>query len=112
MFYFCCFLAPEYQKPPHNTTALDGGRSIFVSWSPPVIYNGILRGYVLQAYSVRNSSLSPVQKTINDPDVHDATFTGLDPYTLYDVRVVAFTNGGGSDSAGAMVTTLESGRNG
>ena len=46
---------------------------------------------------------------INEITVFNSTLSGLEPYTFYDVRVAAFTNGGTGESPGARTRTLESG---
>lgn len=69
----------------------------------------MLRGYILRAYPVWNSSIRPVEMGINEITIFNSTLSGLEPYTLYDVRVAAFTNGGTGESPGARTRTLESG---
>ncbi|XP_028396319.1 LOW QUALITY PROTEIN: usherin-like [Dendronephthya gigantea] len=100
--------APEFYRPPSDVIPLNGGRSTRVTWQPPQVYRGVLRGYILRAYHVRNSSVRPVEMVLNDISVVNATLSGLEPYTWYDVRVAAFTNGGTGESPGKEVRTLES----
>ena len=47
---------------------------------------------------------------LNDVNVVNATLSGMEPFTWYDVRVAAFTNGGTGESPGVEVRTLESGK--
>ena len=70
----------------------------------------MLRGYIIRAYHVGNSSIHPVEMRFNEITVLNATLSGLEPYTLYDVKVAAFTNGGTGESPGTRVRTLESGK--
>ena len=102
--------APEFYHAPYDVTPLPGGRSTRVAWQPPLIYRGVLRGYVLRAYHARNSSIHPVEMRFNEITVLNTTLTGLEPFTWYDVRVAAFTNGGTGESPGTRVRTLESGK--
>lgn len=102
-------LAPEFFRAPYDVVPLRGGRSTWVAWEPPLIYRGILRGYIIRAYSVANSSIYPVEMRLNDISTLNATLTGLEPYTQYDVRVAAITKGGTGESPGIRVFSQESG---
>jgi hypothetical protein len=81
-----------------------------VAWQPPQVYRGVLRGYIIRAYHGGNSSIDPVEMRFNEIRILNATLSGLEPYTWYDVRVAAFTNGGTGESPGTRVRTLESGK--
>ena len=104
------FLAPEFYRAPYDVTPLPGGRSMYVAWQPPQVYRGVLRGYIVRAYDDSNSSVSPVELKFNEMDIFNATLDGLQPYTTYDVRIAAFTDGGTGESPGTSVRTLESGK--
>ena len=102
--------APEFFRSPYDVRPLPGGRSTLVAWQPPLIYRGVLRGYILRAYNVRNSSAHPVEMRFNEITVLNITLSGLEPYTSYNIRVAAFTNGGIGESPGTRARTLESGK--
>ncbi|KAK2854220.1 hypothetical protein Q5P01_006881 [Channa striata] len=66
-----------------------GPESLQVSWSPPLIPNGEIRGYEIRL---------PGRHIFHDggnASAFDVTVTDLVPYTNYSVRVLACSNGGG-----------------
>ena len=67
-----------------------------------------MRGFIVRAYDLGNLSFGPVEKILNEISVLNTTLTGLRPFTFYDVRIAAFTNGGVGESPGVRILTMES----
>ncbi|XP_070813494.1 usherin [Pituophis catenifer annectens] len=87
--------APAIVSPP----ALEGIHStqINVSWSPPQIQNGEIIKYILKL----NGEEQYVGKSLF------TTVVNLQPYTKYDIKLVACTNGGCTVSASQSAWTME-----
>lgn len=87
--------APAIVSPP----TLEGIRStqINVSWSPPQIQNGEIIKYILKL----NGDEQYVGKSLF------TTVVNLQPYTKYDIKLVACTNGGCTVSASQSAWTME-----
>lgn len=88
----------------HNTSST----SLFVTWEflPNDRVNGILLGYKLlyKKYGPTNVSEQNATTTMNF-----TVLTGLEKFTIYDVKVLAFTRVGDGPEAVVTETTDEDG---
>ena len=80
-----------------------------VSWSAPDKPNGVLTKYRVLA-SLNGSSDSVSEATVDASSALRATLDGLTPFTVYDVRIEAFTVGGSALGEAATIKTEESGK--
>ncbi|XP_076812806.1 usherin-like isoform X3 [Clavelina lepadiformis] len=66
--------------------------AVRVKWNPPNSPNGVITNYRIeyQEQTLDPTALPPIMTALTAPStVLDATFSGLDPFTSYRVRVVA-----------------------
>ena len=88
----------------HNTSST----SLFVTWEPvPNDHvNGILLGFKLfyKKYGPNNASTQNATTTMNF-----TVLTGLEKFTIYEVKVLAFTRLGDGPEAAVAATTDEDG---
>ena len=82
---------------------------MIVTWALPERPNGVISKYKILSYRVHPPESAPIEAVITDTSVLNATISGLQPYTTYEIRIQAFTNGGNSVGPGKNVTTEESG---
>ena len=77
---------------------------ISISWSPPNLNttNGVIRHYKVSIVNIATGS----EQTLTTADSH-LTISMLTPFTLYSVRVAAFTIGTGPYSRPINITTAE-----
>ena len=88
---------------------LPGGETVIVTWSLPERPNGVITEYRILSYRVNPPGTPAVETVITDTSVLNATISGLQPYTTYDIRIQASTVGGSSVGPAKNVTTEESG---
>ncbi|XP_066526697.1 usherin [Hoplias malabaricus] len=94
--------SPE-RIPPPNYVNVSGPRSVFVSWSPPGVFNRSLPinyNILLNAYTERPLTRGAGQDQF-------LLLDGLDPYTPYNIRVQACQTDGCGAGPGVSVRTLE-----
>ncbi|PFX12870.1 Protein sidekick-2 [Stylophora pistillata] len=100
-------------SPQAVVVTVESSRSIIVSWSPVLIQdrNGIIKGYkvIYQALPNGNNETKTVNITINDQDKGQTlTLEKLNEFTIYRIRVLAFTAvGDGPLSVSKVNQTLE-----
>ncbi|XP_036375557.1 phosphatidylinositol phosphatase PTPRQ [Megalops cyprinoides] len=97
---FAVTMEDEPDSPPvnlavHNVTS----SSATVTWSPPVTPNGII-----QFYKVLYGN-STVRAAVNSP-FPSVTLDGLEPYSLYNVSVRAYTKHGDGNQTSAVLQVL------
>ncbi|KAL5015064.1 hypothetical protein ScPMuIL_009334 [Solemya velum] len=66
--------------------------SLYVSWEAPKILNGRIKSYELQWVHEKNNKTRIIHGHLANPMT--AFISGLKPYTQYEIRVAASTNGG------------------
>ena len=99
--------APQVIYAP--TVSVTGAHSFSLSWKAPLKANGIIKVYQIQFSAVikdptRKLSVQSVRVAGN---VHQTSVSGLQPYTAYQVRVVALNEAGNVTSAWTHTTTAE-----
>ena len=82
---------------------------MIVTWALPERSNGIILEYKILSYRVHPPQSAPDETVTTDTSVLNATISGLQPYTSYEIRIQAFTVWGNSVGPGKIVTTAESG---
>ena len=100
------FLAPEQE--PSNVTLVDvQARSIELLWSPPPAHAvpGILRFYNV-SYRLLNVSNSEIEDLTREQTSY--TINDLNPYSLYELNISAFTVASGP-AYSVVVMTSEAG---
>lgn len=80
-----------------------------VIWVPPQRPNGVLTGYRVLSYRAQAPRALHGQSDLLGTDDLNATISGLQPYTTYEIKIQAFTVEGGNVGLGKNVTTEESG---
>lgn len=80
-----------------------------VTWAPPERPNGVITEYRIVAYRVDPPRAAAEETVVTDTSILNATVSGLQPYTTYEIRIQASTVGGTSEGPGKNVTTEESG---
>uniref|UniRef100_A0A663LW22 Usherin n=1 Tax=Athene cunicularia TaxID=194338 RepID=A0A663LW22_ATHCN len=80
---------PEKIHVPYNVTVIDA-YSIFLAWDVP----GIFIARVPLEYNILLNASSPTLLVKPVGHAHFAFVDGLDPYTLYEIRIQACQNGG------------------
>ncbi|XP_039386307.1 usherin [Mauremys reevesii] len=102
---------PSQQPPPHIHTITS--RTAFFQWNAPRSPNGIVESYELHMYTACPPHLQTQAKTCN-PGPIEVKYTGkeqnsnvsdLQPYTIYNVRVVSYNSVGSSASDWTSFTT-------
>ena len=101
--------APSGLQAPVQLEPLPGGETVGVIWAPPERPNGVINEYRILAYRVDTPGATPDETVIVDTSVFNGTISGLQAYTIYEIRIQAFTVGGSSVGPGKNVTTEESG---
>lgn len=88
----------------------DTPTSVLLSWGPPGRPNGELEGYTLERRVQGTQQVSTVAETKpHEPLSYLDSSAALSPWTSYEYRVVAHTQGGGSTSSDwTSVTTRPS----
>ena len=86
-----------------------GAHSLYLSWKAPVKANGVILMYKVQyqAVSTDPTMISPVRSVRVTSDVRDTSISGLQPYTAYEVRIVAVNIAGSVTSSWTRTTTAE-----
>lgn len=100
-------------KAPTNVLAYNtSSTAVVVAWGkvPTGYVHGILQGYVIEYKQKHNSSDQWKNVTVNNATTTE--LTGLQKYTIYLVRVMAFTRVGTGPAANVTVSTDEDGKNG
>uniref|UniRef100_A0ABM5FBM8 Usherin n=1 Tax=Pogona vitticeps TaxID=103695 RepID=A0ABM5FBM8_9SAUR len=87
--------APAVVNPPMLEDL--GSTQMNLSWSPPTIQNGEITRYILKL----NGEELYIGKSLF------RTVFNLQPYTKYDITLVACTNGGCTNSASKTIWTME-----
>ena len=82
-----------------NSTAFTG------TWNEPQTTNGVIISYTLQVYFSNGTSFVSAEVAANR---FVATVTGLTPFTMYGVTLIACTNGGCGESSQITFQTAES----
>ena len=80
-----------------------------VIWVPPQRPNGVLTGYRVLSYRSQSPRAPHGQSDLLGTDDLNATISGLQPYTTYEIKIQAFTVEGSNVGLGKNVTTEESG---
>ncbi len=79
--------------------------SLQLSWSAPLLPNGIITTYQVVHY-LSGSSMEAERVDQNTTDISTTlTLTGLRPYTSYSVTVRAYTIAGAGEETSVMGTT-------
>ncbi|NXU70580.1 USH2A protein, partial [Oreotrochilus melanogaster] len=94
--------APEKIHVPYNVTVIDA-YSIFLAWDVP----GIFIVNVSLEYNILLNASSPTLLVKPVGRAHFALVDGLDPYTLYEIRIQACQNGGCGVSGQTYSRTAE-----
>ena len=81
--------------------------TILVSWTPPLMENGVIESYLI-TYSKTNV-FSLFMDAIASGTAREAYITGLSPFTNYTMRMTAFTIARGATSPLITAVTLEAG---
>ena len=105
-------IAAPSQAPTSFSVAALSSTSIVASWQLPPINgrNGIITGYKLY-YKKKHSAGSFTVLRINDIAILTKDVTGLEKYTEYELKVLAFTSvGDGPTSAVKFMITMEDGK--
>ena len=105
-------IAAPSQAPTSFSVAALSSTSIVASWQLPPINgrNGIITGYKLY-YKKKHSAGSFTVLRINDIAILTKDVTGLEKYTEYELKVLAFTSvGDGPTSAVKFMKTMEDGK--
>lgn len=100
---------PVPSKPPTYVLAYNtSSTTVVVAWGEvPIGYvHGILQGYIIE-YKQHNSSDPWKNVTVNNTITTE--LTGLQKYTMYMVRVMAFTRMGRGPAVNTTVLTDEDG---
>eukprot|EP00794_Sanderia_malayensis_P020024 gene20024-21985_t len=97
-------LPPSGVHPPQLRVL--GSRRIDVTWQSPDVLNGVISKYEVETAvgSSRNFTIAFTAR----PDLFHTVLANMTPGTQYQVRMVAFTAGGGTTSLPSTATTLES----
>lgn len=82
-----------------NSTAVTG------TWNRPQTPNGVITSYTLQVYITYDTRFANVEVA---GDRFVATINGLNPFTMYNVTLIACTVGGCGESLPTMFQTTES----
>jgi len=82
-----------------NSTAFTG------TWNEPQITNGVITSYTLQVYFPNDTRFTSIEVAGNR---FVATVNGLKPFTMYNVTLIACTNGGCGESSQTLFQTTES----
>ena len=91
--------------PPRQLSSVsESSTSITVSWSAPVVPNGVITEYQLQC-SVRGQTVSHIVMGSQTT----TTLSGLLPYTSYSCRITAHTNAGRGPAATTSIITRQDG---
>ena len=93
-----------------NVTAqATSATTIHVTWSPVSLHDErILQGYRIQYFPVNQPHL--IMDTTTRRNGIQADLTGLQPFTVYSVRVAAFSFEDGNYTSPLLVRTLEGGK--
>lgn len=83
-------------------------RWISIGWNSPTVSGGLLTKYQIKALNARNTTLVIVADVTNT-SLRTYSIQGLEPYTLYNLSVVAFTTGGSVESKHIQSRTKEAG---
>lgn len=86
--------------PPTNVTAMNqtGPDKILITWSsvPDRAQNGIIQGYKVNISRLATANIELVESKnwtiIVNSSYMETMVSGLDSYTLYEIRVAAFTS--------------------
>ena len=99
--------APEVIYAP--TVTVTGAYSFSLSWKAPLKTNGVIQIYKIQFEAVTKdpTSKSSVRSVRVAGSVRTTSVSGLQPYTAYQVRVVAVNNAGNVTSGWTRTTTAE-----
>lgn len=102
--------APDSQPAPY-TKPLVGGRDVLVRWDPPAKPNGEIRFYDLYFRDLPFIGEGNTAVSNLNPKTRNFTVTSLQPYTVYEFRVVCFTAQvkGSTASNWTRIRTLEGG---
>ena len=100
-----CFSAPSGLAAP--TIANVQARQTSIAWSPPAVSGGLLTKYQINALDATNSSILIVAE-ITATSLRAYNISGLEPYTFYNLSIVAFTSGGSVESAHVQTRTSPS----
>jgi len=93
-----------------NVTAqATSATTIHVTWSPVSLPDArILQGYRIQYFPVNQPHL--IMDTTTGRNSIQADLTGLQPFTVYSVRVATFTFEDGNYTSPLLVRTFEGGK--
>uniref|UniRef100_A0A8C9R638 Phosphatidylinositol phosphatase PTPRQ-like n=1 Tax=Scleropages formosus TaxID=113540 RepID=A0A8C9R638_SCLFO len=99
---FAITLEDEPDSPPVNLTAFNiTSHSATITWSPPETPNGVIQVYeVVYEYSVMRAAVNSSTPSVMLLD--------LNPYTLYDVSVRAYTKYGHGNQMSVVLKILTS----
>lgn len=80
-----------------------------VSWLPPLVPNGIIIYYRIQYRSTFSdpATSSQTNSLLVDGSISSTSVSGLIPYTIYDVRVIAVNGAGSLSSNWTRMTTAQ-----
>ena len=107
-----CSIAVPLQAPTSFSVAALSSTSIKASWKlpPENSRNGIIKGYKLY-YKKKDFVGSFTMLPINDRAILTKDVTGLEKYTEYEFKVLAFTSiGDGPNSSVKVEITKEDGK--
>ena len=69
---------------------------------------GLLTKYHIRALNARNSTILIIRE-VTSTTLRTYNVSGLEPYTPYNMSIVAFTSGGSAESTHARIETSEAG---
>ena len=96
--------------PPRNLTAsANSSTSIVVKFSSPLVTNGIPTRFEVTYGRAGSTSEESVNVTVQAGTEYCVYLAGLGPFTLYRIRVRAYTSAGPGDSVDTEERTLEGG---
>ena len=82
---------PDSASPPTNVVVETiNSTAIRVSWGYPEVPRGNITGYTIFTNATENGQLNVTLERVNDVSDQMHVFGGLEPFTYYTFRVVAF----------------------
>lgn len=98
---------PQVILPPEISDV--SAFTLKVSWLPPLVPNGVMINYRIQYRStLSDPALSPqTNSLLVDGSISSTSVSGLRPYTIYDIRVVAVNAAGSLSSNWTRITTAQ-----
>ncbi|XP_078675414.1 usherin-like isoform X2 [Branchiostoma floridae x Branchiostoma belcheri] len=83
------------------------GYVVGIRWQHPSGNSGVIQQYTLRAYNLDRPEYAPVDTNITDSELTQGNMTNLIPFTNYDLRLVASTEGGSTEGPGLRHRTVQ-----